>query len=168
MRKLSSILILTATLALQACGGGTADEPAEPKMQLQNNREAPAKADKKEASGSTDASSDAMTNKGVGPIKSLELAEIDQGLVASGEELFNKNCTACHKPEKRYIGPAIKGVTERRTPEWIMNMILNPTEMIKEDPLARQMVGEYNGAVMANQNLTEEQARAILEYFRTL
>jgi hypothetical protein len=30
------------------------------------------------------------------------------------------------------------------------------------------MIVENNGAIMANQNLTEEEARAVLEYFRTL
>jgi hypothetical protein len=49
-----------------------------------------------------------------------------------------------------------------------MNMILNPEQMVKEDPIAKKLLVEYNMAPMANQNLTEEQARKILEYFRTL
>ena len=57
---------------------------------------------------------------------------------------------------------------QRRSPEWIMNMILNPEVMVKEDPIAKQLLIEYNGSPMANQNLTQEQARSILEYFRTL
>jgi hypothetical protein len=77
-------------------------------------------------------------------------------------------CTACHKPEKNFIGPAPKGVLDRRTPEWIMNMILNPEQMVKEDATARQLLIEFNGAPMANQNLTKDEARQVLEYFRTL
>ena len=57
---------------------------------------------------------------------------------------------------------------ERRSPEWVMNMILDPEKMIKEDPLARELLIEFNGSPMANQNLSEEDARAVLEYFRTL
>lgn len=49
-----------------------------------------------------------------------------------------------------------------------MNMIMNPEQMIKEDPIAIQLLKEANGAPMANQNVSEEQARAILEYFRTI
>ena len=49
-----------------------------------------------------------------------------------------------------------------------MNMILNPEVMVDEDPLARDLLMEYNGSPMANQGLKEEEARAILEYFRTL
>ena len=77
-------------------------------------------------------------------------------------------CTACHKPNEKFIGPPQAGVLERRTPEWIMNMILNPEVMIVENSLAKELLMEFNGAPMANQNLTEEQARAVLEYFRTL
>jgi len=110
-----------------------------------------------------------LTNKGIGPVKSLSLpAEIDPALVAQGQEIYNKMCTACHKPNEKFIGPPPVGVLERRTPEWVMNMILNPEVMIVQDPLAKDLLMEFNGAPMANQNLTEDQARAILEYFRTL
>jgi len=110
-----------------------------------------------------------LTNKGIGPVKSLSLpAEIDPALVAQGQEIYNKMCTACHKPNEKFIGPPPAGVLERRTPEWVMNMMLNPEVMIVQDPLAKDLLMEFNGAPMANQNLTEDQARAVLEYFRTL
>ena len=100
---------------------------------------------------------------------SVELtAEIDQAMVTHGQEIYNKMCTACHRPNKKFIGPAQAGVMERRTPEWIMNMILNPEGMMQKDPLAKELLAEFNGAPMANQNLTQEEARAVLEYFRTL
>lgn len=108
-------------------------------------------------------------NPGVGPISQFELPDnIDQNLAAKGAEIYGNMCTACHKVEKRFIGPSPKGILERRSPAWIMNMILNPQNMVKEDPIAKQLLIEFNGAPMANQNLTEDQARAILEYFRTL
>jgi len=110
-----------------------------------------------------------LTNKGVGPIKSLELpADIDQSMATKGEDIYKKMCTACHRADKKFIGPAPTGILERRTPEWIMNMILNPEEMVQNDPLAKELLIEFNGSPMANQNLTEEEARAVLEYFRTL
>ena len=48
-----------------------------------------------------------------------------------------------------------------------MNMILNPEEMVEKDPVARELLTRYL-APMANQNLTREEARKILEFFRTL
>ena len=47
-------------------------------------------------------------------------------------------------------------------------MILNPEVMVKEDPVAKALLIEFNGSPMANQGLTEDEARKILEYFRTL
>ncbi len=110
-----------------------------------------------------------LSTKGVGPIKNLTLPEtIDNDLAAKGEEVFKKLCAACHRPDKKFIGPAPKGILERRSPEWVMNMILNPEEMVQKDPLAKELLIEFNGSPMANQNLTEDEARAVLEYFRTL
>ncbi|MCB0475494.1 MAG: cytochrome c [Flavobacteriaceae bacterium] len=111
---------------------------------------------------------DPMQNKGIGPVKSIVLdPEIDESLAKKGEEVYAQNCLACHKPDKRFVGPAPKGILQRRTPEWIMNMILNPEEMVQKDPIAKALLAEYLSP-MANQHLTEEQARAVLEYFRTL
>ena len=93
-----------------------------------------------------------MKNKGIGPVTSVTLAdEIDIDLAKQGEEVYVKMCSACHKPEKRFIGPAPKGIMERRSPEWIMNMILNPDEMVQKDPIAKALLAEYLSP-MANQN----------------
>lgn len=110
-----------------------------------------------------------MTTKGVGPVKSVNLsAEIDQAMADSGKEVYDQMCLACHRIGKKFIGPPPNGILERRTPEWVMNMILNPQEMVQQDPLAKDLLKEFNGSPMSNQGLTEDQARAILEYFRTL
>jgi mono/diheme cytochrome c family protein len=117
--------------------------------------------------GDDAASTDPMKNKGIGPVKTVTIGEIDQTMVAEGKEIFDSKCSACHKMESKYIGPALKGVTERRTPEWIMNMILNPEEMLRKDPIAKQLMKEYS-APMANQGINQEEARKMLEYFRTV
>ena len=112
---------------------------------------------------------DPMENLGIGPIKSLELGvDIDSEMAANGKQYYDQLCSACHKAEEKYIGPSPKGIFDRRSPEWVMNMILNPVEMVKDDPIAKALLIEFNGAPMADQNVTEDQARAILEYFRTL
>ncbi len=110
-----------------------------------------------------------LSNKGIGPITSISLdAEIDQTMATHGADVYKKMCTACHRADKKFIGPAPTGILERRTPEWVMNMILNPEQMVKEDPLAKDLLMEFNMSPMANQGLSEEDARAVLEYFRTL
>jgi mono/diheme cytochrome c family protein len=110
-----------------------------------------------------------MNNKGIGPITSVDFdTDIDTELAAQGEKTFSTICVACHMAEQRMIGPALKGIYERRSPEWVMNMILNPDDMLKEDPIAIALLKEYNNAIMLNQNLSQEDARAVVEYLRTL
>lgn len=103
---------------------------------------------------------------GIGPIKEkLELGPIDPKLVKRGEEIWNQKCIACHKLDERYVGPAQRDVIKRRTPEFIMNMMLNPEEMQKRHPVVKQLLAEYM-TPMTNQNLTVDDARAVLEFFR--
>jgi len=110
-----------------------------------------------------------LDNKGVGPFKDVTFDDaINAEMAAAGEAKFQAICTACHMAEKRMIGPALKGVYERRSPEWVMNMIINPDGMLKEDPIAKALLKEYNNAIMLNQNLTEEETRNVAEYLRTL
>lgn len=103
---------------------------------------------------------------GIGPIRRVELGPLDDALAARGEELFKMKCMACHRLDDRYVGPALRGVTERRTPEFVMNMMLNPGEMVRRHPVGRAMLAAHYTEMPA-QNLTEEEARALLEYLRT-
>ena len=110
-----------------------------------------------------------LNNKGLGPIKDADFGEsIDQDLANKGASAFNRKCTACHMAGRKLIGPAMKGIYDRRSPEWVMNMILNPVEMLKEDPIAIALLKEYNNIMMLNQNITIDEARAMSEYLRTL
>ncbi len=104
---------------------------------------------------------------GVGPVSGISLGAINQAWVTEGEALFKNKCSSCHRPTKKYVGPAPKGVLSRRNPAWIMNMILNPEKMVAEDPVAKELLTRYL-APMANQSLNQDEARKILEFFRTL
>lgn len=153
-KLLSLIIICSITVGMTSCGGSQS------------------KIDEIKAN-STKTPVDPMenwkNNNGVGPIKTLDLpASIDQALASSGQEIYEAKCTACHKIEKNFIGPSPKGILSRRTAAWTMNMILNPDVMVKDDPIAKKLLMDFNGAPMANQNLTEDEARKVLEYFRTL
>ncbi len=172
MKKVKLSVVLFATLFFASCGGSSTDESTHDEASNENaqteevvSEEAPVEEVVEEEVVVEESGVD-MDNKGIGPVSSVELGDIDDALVEEGKELFKANCTACHKIKKRFVGPALKGVTERRSPEWIMNMILNPEGMVAEDPIAKSLLAEYSSP-MANQSLTEEEARAILEFFRT-
>ncbi|MBI4946989.1 MAG: cytochrome c [Bacteroidetes bacterium] len=109
---------------------------------------------------------DTLKDIGVGPVTAtMTLGAIDNALADSGSKIFTAKCIACHAIEKKIIGPALSGVSKRRAPEWIMNQILNPSEMAEKDPIAKDLLGRYI-AQMANQNLTQDEAREVLEFFR--
>ena len=103
---------------------------------------------------------------GIGPISSFTLEAVDPVLADTGAAVFLVKCSACHKMNERYVGPALADVTTRRSPAYIMNMILNPEEMIQRHPEAKALLAQFM-TPMANQNLTEEEARAVLEFLRT-
>lgn len=102
------------------------------------------------------------------PVQSpMDLGPIDAALAAQGEADYTTRCTTCHKLDERYVGPPLRDVLTRRSPGWVMNMILAPDKMIVTDPEAQALLAEYS-IPMTNQNLTEDEARAILEYLRQL
>ncbi|MDX9789487.1 MAG: cytochrome c, partial [Candidatus Kapabacteria bacterium] len=105
--------------------------------------------------------------KGIGPIKTVFVGNLDAALASNGEKIFNSKCSACHKVDERYVGPSLRGVSKKRTPEWIMNMIMNPEQMIKENEEAKKLYAEFM-TPMANQNIPQDEARALLEYLRSL
>jgi len=105
--------------------------------------------------------------RGVGPVTTVEIGEgVDEALAAQGKSLFEGKCSACHQTsDQKVVGPGLAGVTERRKPEWVMNMIINPEEMTKKDPTAKKLLAEHL-TQMTNQNVNEQDARAILEFLR--
>lgn len=103
---------------------------------------------------------------GVGPMTTVvTVGAIDHGMAEQGEKLFETKCAACHKLTERYVGPSLGGVTVRRTPTYVMNMILAPDQMYDKHPVAKELLGEYM-TQMPNLSLTTDQARALMEYLR--
>ncbi|MBT8205805.1 MAG: cytochrome c [Eudoraea sp.] len=159
MRK--SLIWITLAALVMACG----DKKEEKKDSFEINR---SKTAVKKETASEGVPVD-LDNKGIGPIKEVKFSdEIDEELAAQGKATFEMICVACHQINQRMIGPAMAGVYERRSPEWVMNMILNPDGMLREDPIAQALLKEYNNMIMNNQNLSEDEARALAEYLRTL
>lgn len=107
-------------------------------------------------------------HNGFGPIKKkLYLMPIDKAMAGEGQTIFESKCAACHKLDERYVGPAQRNVLRRVTPEFFMNMVLNPEENIEKHPHTKEMLATYMQK-MTNQNINLEDARKLLEYFRLL
>jgi mono/diheme cytochrome c family protein len=86
--------------------------------------------------------------------------------VQAGKKLFNANCAACHKLNKRAVGPALKGVSAKYDKEWLYTWIKNSTAMIKSgDAQAVAIYEEYNGSVMTSfQQLSNTDIDNIIAY----
>ena len=144
------ILICLMLISAVACGGDSKSD--------QNS------SDKSNISGLPEWES----KNGFGPIKKkLYLMPIDKEMVSAGEKIFESKCASCHKLDERYVGPAQRNVLQRLTPEFVMNMILNPEENLEKHPHTKQMLAQYMQK-MTNQNIKLEDARKLLEYFRFL
>ena len=143
MRKILMFLAVV-TLAF-ACGSNENEPPQRP------NRNPPAETPD--------------DGKGVGEVTNVTLNDpLLPEMVASGQAIYELKCAACHKlTDQRVVGPGWAGLTEKRKPEWIMNMITNVDVMLDEDPVAQELLKECLTR-MPNQNLTIDDARDVLEF----
>ncbi len=96
---------------------------------------------------------------------SEEWPALDENLAAKGEKLFaQKGCNACHMvSDQKLVGPGLKDLNKEVSYRWAIAMIVNPDSMLKNDERAKQLLKEY-GTPMPNQNVSLEEAQAILHY----
>src|SRR5450755_1227988 len=108
-----------------------------------------------------------INSKGVGRFQNIQLTHpLDEKMAANGQLIYQSKCIACHKlSTELLVGPGWSGVTDRRTPEWIMNWITNTKVMLDKD-LAAQADMAVCLIRMPNQDLSDEQARDVLEFMR--
>ncbi len=106
-------------------------------------------------------------DKGIGTFKEVQLTHpLDEGMIGKGELIYKAKCIACHKlTTEKLVGPGWKGVTDRRTPEWVMNFVTNTNVMLDSDLVAQQLM-VICVARMPNQNISNEDARNVFEFIR--
>ncbi len=107
-------------------------------------------------------------NLGIGPVKKLVLGPIDKKMVEEGKALYTAQCIVCHDMDQKKIGPALKNVTKMRTPEYLMNVLLNSAQMQKEDPTMKALLKEYNNMPMPDPGFNQAKARSVVEYLRSV
>ncbi len=105
--------------------------------------------------------------RGVGPNMEVTLNDpVNADMATNGKATYDMKCASCHKLDKmRVVGPGFADITNRRKPEWIMNMITNTEVMLDEDPTAQALLEECLMR-MPNQNLSTSEARDVLEFLR--
>lgn len=89
-------------------------------------------------------------------------------MAQDGATLFKQNCSACHKLGTRLVGPDLIGITEKRQEEWLIKFIKSSQAMIKAgDADAVAIYEEYGQMVMNDQNLSDDEVKAILAYIKS-
>lgn len=92
---------------------------------------------------------------------------LNQEWVKTGKGIYDLKCQSCHRlTDERLVGPGWAGVTKRREPHWIMNMITNVDMMLEKDPEAQKLL-EQCLVRMPNQNISKEDARQVIEFMRS-
>lgn len=86
-----------------------------------------------------------------------------------GEKFFQQKCAACHTlGGGKLVGPDLQGVTTRRDLEWLARFIKAPDKMFAEgDPIATQLLQEFNNVPMPNLGLTDPEVEAIIAYLES-
>lgn len=169
--KLFALLVVLLLIPVVSCGtseqeneSGVREESAIEQEATQEER----KADELEETEETKEDSDEeMKDEDSEESKNEESDELDEELVTMGEKVYQeKACSSCHTFGKgRLVGPDLLGATERRDEEWLKKWIKNPDEMLRTDPVAKELLKEYM-VPMPNQGLTDEEVAAVLEYMK--
>lgn len=159
MKKLLIISALSLPFLFTACKGdstennSTTTETESTSVAETESSGDPAEYDPTRGEGKFDASN-------------VNISGFDAAMAAKGKAIAEVKCFSCHKmTDERLVGPGWKGVTERRSPHWIMNFVTNPDPMIDKDPEVQAQL-EICLVRMPNQNIADEEARAIVEFMR--
>ncbi len=84
-----------------------------------------------------------------------------------GAALYSQNCAACHKINEKLVGPALGGVENRHSEEWLIKWIRNSQAMIASgDAEAVKIATEYNNLVMPAYDWSDEEIKAVLAYIK--
>ncbi|MGK7345138.1 MAG: c-type cytochrome [Candidatus Nitrospinota bacterium M3_3B_026] len=81
--------------------------------------------------------------------------------IGAGEELFKRKCKACHRlTEGMKVGPSLKGVTARRSDEWLDQWLKDPEAMIKNgDSVALELLEKYKKKMPKLKSMQDEKNR---------
>ncbi len=162
MKKVIGSLLLAVSVIALSCGGGetkdanTAVATTDPAVEIPT------------ADTTATANNPSYDpNRGAGKFSDIKVGDkLDVAMAAKGEKIAELKCYSCHKlTDEKLVGPGWKGVTSRHRPEWIMNFMTNPDEMLDKDTKAQAML-EICMVRMPNQNLKDNEARELLEFMR--
>lgn len=93
-----------------------------------------------------------------------------QQTAADGEKIFQTKCIGCHTiGGGKLAGPDLKGVTQHRDLNWLTEWLKAPDKLLANgDPIAVEMLKEYNNLPMPNMQLSDADVAALIAYFQQM
>jgi mono/diheme cytochrome c family protein len=90
----------------------------------------------------------------------------ENGDTVAGEALFKANCAACHKLDKKGVGPALRNIADKYDNDWLYKWISNSQGLIRSgDSKAVALFAENNNSVMTSfPGLSNEDIDNVLAY----
>ena len=98
--------------------------------------------------------------------KKTPIDYVDTPIISDGAILFKNNCASCHKVDKDFTGPALKGSLERwgRDKKAMYAFIRNPMKSVQENGYAKKVFAKWNKTQMTAFNLSDAEIDAIFKY----
>ena len=99
---------------------------------------------------------------------SADETPMDSAAIAKGAAIFNQNCIACHSIDQDGIGPALGGVTDDVSDDWLKSFIADPKKMIESgDPRAQSLFAKYKAVMPSFAYYKEDELDGIVAYLHT-
>ncbi len=89
--------------------------------------------------------------------------------VEEGKTIFTTRCAGCHNIKKQLLGPALAGVNERRSLDWIVSFVHSSQTMIQNgDKDAVALFKQFNNIPMPDhKDLSDEKIKSVVEYIKS-
>src|SRR5215218_5164221 len=85
--------------------------------------------------------------------------------VEEGKAIFTTRCASCHNVNKMVVGPALAGVDQRHSIDWIVNFVQSSQTVIRSgDEKATALFAKFNNIQMPDhKDLTAENIKSVVE-----
>ncbi|HVG17041.1 MAG TPA: cytochrome c [Chitinophagaceae bacterium] len=89
--------------------------------------------------------------------------------VEEGKAIFNSRCAGCHNINKKLMGPALAGVQERRSINWIISFVQSSQSLVKSgDKDAVALFNEFNKIPMPDHaDLSADDVKNVVEFIKS-